>query len=107
MLVRVRAAGPHIVLATQVDPVNSVMSQLRDHFLICLIIWRTSLITEGDILSNTLFHCLQLSASLNSSDCFLLQTNAKLYAWSGNLSTAESQKAVLRVAEVLKVGVGC
>ncbi|KAG0607331.1 hypothetical protein M758_8G020200 [Ceratodon purpureus] len=66
MLVRVRAVGPHIVLAVQVEP---------------------------------------LSASLNSSDCFLLQTNSKLYAWSGNLSSAESQKSVLRVAEVLKPGV--
>lgn len=46
-----------------------------------------------------------LSASLNSSDSFLLQTNSKLYAWSGNLSTAESQRAVLRLAEVLKPGV--
>lgn len=46
----------------------------------------------------------QLSASLNSSDCFLLQTNAKFYAWSGNLSSAENQKVALRVAEFLKVG---
>ncbi|XP_024360709.1 villin-2 isoform X1 [Physcomitrium patens] len=66
MLVRVRAAGPHIVVAVQLEPV---------------------------------------SASLNSSDCFLLQTSSKLYAWSGNLSTAESQRAVLRVAEILKPGV--
>ena len=41
MLVRVRAAGPHIVVAVQVDPVNSVMSKLRDIFLAHLII------TEG------------------------------------------------------------
>ncbi|KAG0601882.1 hypothetical protein M758_11G145100 [Ceratodon purpureus] len=66
MLVRVRSAGPHIVVAVQVEP---------------------------------------LSVSLNSADCFLLQTNSKLYAWSGNLSSAENQKAVLRVAEVLKPGV--
>ncbi|XP_024403822.1 villin-3 isoform X2 [Physcomitrium patens] len=46
-----------------------------------------------------------VSASLNSSDCFLLQTNSKLYAWTGNLSTVENQKAVLRAAEVLKPGV--
>ncbi|XP_024402888.1 villin-3 isoform X1 [Physcomitrium patens] len=66
MLVRVRAAGPKIVQAVQVEP---------------------------------------SSASLNSSDCFLLQTNSKLYAWSGNLSTFESQKASLLVAEILKPGV--
>jgi len=46
-----------------------------------------------------------LSASLNSSDCFLLQTNAKFYAWSGNLSSVENQKVALRVAEFLKPGI--
>ncbi|KAH9566319.1 hypothetical protein CY35_04G125100 [Sphagnum magellanicum] len=46
-----------------------------------------------------------LAVSLNSSDCFLLQSSVKFYSWSGNLSTPEDQKVALQVAGFLKPGV--
>ncbi|MBA0701144.1 hypothetical protein Goari_022637, partial [Gossypium aridum] len=51
---------------------------------------------------------LQLDAvatSLNSIDCFLLQSGSSMFTWHGNQSTYEQQQLVTRVAEFLKPGV--
>lgn len=45
-----------------------------------------------------------VAESLNSCDCFLLQTGTSLFAWHGNSSTLEQQHSVARIAEFLKPG---
>eukprot|EP01018_Ginkgo_biloba_P033542 Gb_40777 [translate_table: standard] len=45
-----------------------------------------------------------VAESLNSTDCFLLQTGTSLFAWHGNSSTQEQQQLAARIAEFLKPG---
>ncbi|KAG8497016.1 hypothetical protein CXB51_008240 [Gossypium anomalum] len=44
-----------------------------------------------------------VATSLNSTDCFLLQSGSSMFTWHGNQSTYEQQQLVARVAEFLKV----
>ncbi|KAB2093900.1 hypothetical protein ES319_A02G122600v1 [Gossypium barbadense] len=46
-----------------------------------------------------------VATSLNSTDCFLLQSGSSMFTWHGNQSTYEQQQLVARVAEFLKPGV--
>ncbi|MBA0552285.1 hypothetical protein Golob_023112, partial [Gossypium lobatum] len=46
-----------------------------------------------------------VATSLNSIDCFLLQSGSSMFTWHGNQSTYEQQQLVTRVAEFLKPGV--
>ncbi|XP_012470662.1 villin-2 [Gossypium raimondii] len=46
-----------------------------------------------------------VATSLNSIDCFLLQSGSSMFTWHGNQSTYEQQQLVARVAEFLKPGV--
>eukprot|EP01018_Ginkgo_biloba_P036884 Gb_31397 [translate_table: standard] len=43
-----------------------------------------------------------VATSLNSTDCFLLQSGSSLFTWHGNSSTLEQQQLAARIAESLK-----
>ncbi|GMP86850.1 hypothetical protein CsSME_00039475 [Camellia sinensis var. sinensis] len=45
------------------------------------------------------------ATSLNSSECFLLQSGSSMFIWNGNQSTFEHQQLAAKVAEFLKPGV--
>jgi hypothetical protein len=44
-----------------------------------------------------------VATSLNSYDCFLLQSGTSMFLWVGNHSTHEQQELAAKVAEFLKV----
>ncbi|CAN4107227.1 unnamed protein product [Withania somnifera] len=44
-------------------------------------------------------------SSLNSNECFLLQSGSSLFSWHGNQSSHEQQQLAAKVAEFLKPGV--
>lgn len=44
-------------------------------------------------------------SSLNSNECFLLQSGSSLFSWHGNQSSYEQQQLAAKVAEFLKPGV--
>ncbi|XP_020575035.1 villin-2-like isoform X2 [Phalaenopsis equestris] len=46
-----------------------------------------------------------VTASLNSHDCFLLQSGNSLFIWQGNSSTFEQHQWATKIAEFLKPGV--
>ncbi|XP_059646294.1 villin-3 isoform X2 [Cornus florida] len=45
------------------------------------------------------------AASLNSNECFLLQSGSSIFSWHGNQSTFEQQQLAAKIAEFLKPGV--
>ncbi|MCD9643930.1 hypothetical protein HAX54_031822, partial [Datura stramonium] len=46
-----------------------------------------------------------VAASLNSNECFLLQSGSSVFSWHGNQSTYEQQQLAAKLAEFLKPGV--
>ncbi|KAL5719708.1 Villin-2 [Ranunculus cassubicifolius] len=46
-----------------------------------------------------------VATSLNSNDCFLLQSGSSVFTWHGGQSTIEQQQLAAKVAELLKPGV--
>ncbi|XP_010504669.1 PREDICTED: villin-3 [Camelina sativa] len=46
-----------------------------------------------------------VATSLNSYDCFLLQSGTSMFLWHGNHSTHEQQELAAKVAEFLKPGI--
>ncbi|KAK4412947.1 Villin-2 [Sesamum alatum] len=44
------------------------------------------------------------ATSLNSNDCFLLQSGSSVFSWHGNQGTFEQQQLVTKVSEFLKPG---
>ncbi|GAV87443.1 LOW QUALITY PROTEIN: Gelsolin domain-containing protein/VHP domain-containing protein, partial [Cephalotus follicularis] len=46
-----------------------------------------------------------VATSLNSTECFLLQSGSSIFTWHGNQSTFEQQQLAAKVAEFLKPGV--
>ncbi|KAF9664747.1 hypothetical protein SADUNF_Sadunf16G0050200 [Salix dunnii] len=62
-------------------------------------------------ISGTLVHndkAVQVDAvatSLNSAECFLLQSGSSIFTWHGNQSTFEQQQLAAKIAEFLKPGV--
>ncbi|XP_057467993.1 villin-2-like [Actinidia eriantha] len=46
-----------------------------------------------------------VATSLNSNECFLLQSGSSMFTWHGNQSTFEQQQLALKIAELLKPGV--
>ncbi|TMW98663.1 hypothetical protein EJD97_003653 [Solanum chilense] len=46
-----------------------------------------------------------VAASLNSNECFLLQSGSSVFSWHGNQSTYEQQQLTAKLAEFLKPGV--
>lgn len=45
-----------------------------------------------------------MATSLNSNDCFLLQSGSSIFSWHGNQGTFEQQQLASKIAEFLKVG---
>ncbi|KAK6127279.1 hypothetical protein DH2020_038942 [Rehmannia glutinosa] len=45
-----------------------------------------------------------VATSLNSNECFLLQSGTSIFSWHGNQSTFEQQQLAAKVAEFLKPG---
>ncbi|KAG8371960.1 hypothetical protein BUALT_Bualt12G0017100 [Buddleja alternifolia] len=45
-----------------------------------------------------------VATSLNSNECFLLQSGSSIFTWHGNQSTFEQQQLAAKVAEFLKPG---
>ncbi|KAF2307957.1 hypothetical protein GH714_033793 [Hevea brasiliensis] len=48
---------------------------------------------------------LKVATSLNSTECFLLQSGSSVFTWHGNQSTFEQQQLSAKIAEFLKPGV--
>ncbi|XP_010554831.1 PREDICTED: villin-3 isoform X2 [Tarenaya hassleriana] len=46
-----------------------------------------------------------VATSLNSYECFLLQSGSSMFLWHGNQSTHEQQQLAAKVAEILKPGI--
>ncbi|KAL8153178.1 hypothetical protein V2J09_010938 [Rumex salicifolius] len=44
----------------------------------------------------------QVAASLNSYECYILQTGTSIFIWQGNQSPFEQQQLAVKVAEILK-----
>lgn len=49
------------------------------------------------------FILVQVATSLNSTECFLLQSGSSVFSWNGNQCTAEQQQLAAKLAEFLKV----
>lgn len=49
------------------------------------------------------FVLVQVATSLNSTECFLLQSGSSVFSWNGNQCTAEQQQVAAKLAEFLKV----
>lgn len=56
-----------------------------------------------DKTGNVIFVFIQVATSLNSNECFLLQSGSSMFTWHGNQSTIEQQQLAAKVAEFLKV----
>ncbi|RXH76708.1 hypothetical protein DVH24_019596 [Malus domestica] len=48
---------------------------------------------------------LNVATSLNSTECFILQSGSSMFAWIGNQCTIEQQQLAAKLAEFLKPGV--
>jgi len=46
---------------------------------------------------------VQIAASLNSTECFVLQSGSAVFTWHGNQCSLEQQLLATKVAEFLKV----
>lgn len=46
---------------------------------------------------------IQVPSSLNSTECFLLQSGSTIFTWHGNQSSFEQQQLAAKVAEFLRV----
>ncbi|CAH2063838.1 unnamed protein product [Thlaspi arvense] len=55
--------------------------------------------------SNKALQVEAVATSLNSYDCFLLQSGTSMFLWHGNQSTHEQQELAAKVAEFLKPGI--
>lgn len=49
------------------------------------------------------FKLLQVSSSLNSSYCFILQTEASIFTWVGNLSSSRDHDLLDRMLDLINV----
>lgn len=54
--------------------------------------------------NNKAVHVDAVPSSLNSNECFLLQSGSSLFSWHGNQSSYEQQQLAAKVAEFLKPG---
>ncbi|XP_024975337.1 villin-3-like [Cynara cardunculus var. scolymus] len=55
--------------------------------------------------NNKALHVDTASTSLNSYECFVVQTGSHVYIWQGNQSTFEQQQWAVKIAEYLKPGI--
>ncbi|CAI9299943.1 unnamed protein product [Lactuca saligna] len=49
---------------------------------------------------------VQVATSLNTSECFLLQSSSSLFTWHGNQSSVEQHNIAAKIAEFLKTRMG-
>ncbi|PKA55391.1 Villin-2 [Apostasia shenzhenica] len=62
-------------------------------------------ISGTSVYNNKAIQVDAVATSLNSYDCFLLQSGNSLFLWQGNASTVEQNQWATRIAEFLKPGV--
>lgn len=68
----------------------------------CVALFRLSGIS---IHNNKAVQVDAVATSLNSTECFLLQSGSSVFSWNGNQCTAEQQLLAAKLAEFLKPGV--
>ncbi|KAI4363989.1 hypothetical protein MLD38_020136 [Melastoma candidum] len=68
----------------------------------CLALFR---ISGTSAHNNKVVQVEEVATSLNSTECFILQSGASMFTWHGNQSTFEQQQHAAKVAEFLKPGV--
>ncbi|XP_022766662.1 villin-2-like isoform X1 [Durio zibethinus] len=68
----------------------------------CVALFRISGTSEHN---NKALQVDAVATSLNSTECFLLQSGSSIFIWHGNQSTYEKQQLAAKVAEFLKPGV--
>ncbi|XP_039047369.1 villin-2-like [Hibiscus syriacus] len=62
--------------------------------------------TSGTALhNNKVVQVDAVASSLNSTECFLLQSDPTFYVWNGNQSTNEQKQFAVKIAGILKPGV--
>ncbi|KGN59352.1 villin-3 [Cucumis sativus] len=62
-------------------------------------------ISQTSIHNNKAVQVEAVATSLNSAECFVLQSGSSVFTWHGNQSTFEQQQLAAKVAEFLKPGV--
>ncbi|CAK9322854.1 unnamed protein product [Citrullus colocynthis] len=62
-------------------------------------------ISQTSIHNNKAVQVEAVATSLNSTECFVLQSGSSVFSWHGNQSTFEQQQLAAKVAEFLKPGV--
>ncbi|XP_073052229.1 villin-3-like [Primulina eburnea] len=62
------------------------------------------LISGTSLHNNKVIQVEAVATSLNSNECFLLQSGSSSFSWHGNQSTFEQQNLAAKVAEFLKPG---
>ncbi|KAF5950662.1 hypothetical protein HYC85_012655 [Camellia sinensis] len=94
----------HLFVATEFY--KNLATGLKD------IVWKSGDETKEEANDGVLSHAkaaklyhehFQVATSLNSNECFLLQSGSSLFTWHGNQSTFEQQQLAAKVAEFLKV----
>ncbi|EOY09224.1 Villin 2 isoform 2 [Theobroma cacao] len=68
----------------------------------CVALFR---ISGTSVHNNKALQVDAVATSLNSTECFLLQSGSSIFTWHGNQSTYEQQQLAAKVAEFLKPGV--
>ncbi|XWS66337.1 hypothetical protein CRYUN_Cryun05aG0191000 [Craigia yunnanensis] len=68
----------------------------------CVALFR---ISGTSVHNNKVLQVDAVATSLNSTECFLLQSGSSIFTWHGNQSTYEQQQLAAKVAEFLKPGV--
>ncbi|XWS59111.1 hypothetical protein CRYUN_Cryun08bG0094200 [Craigia yunnanensis] len=68
----------------------------------CVALFR---ISGTSVHNNKTLQVDAVPTSLNSTECFLLQSGSSIFTWHGNQSTYEQQQLAAKVAEFLKPGV--
>ncbi|XVF07216.1 hypothetical protein REPUB_Repub06bG0119400 [Reevesia pubescens] len=68
----------------------------------CVALFR---ISGTSVHNNKVLQVDAVATSLNSTECFLLQSGSSIFTWHGNQSTYEQQQLAVNVAEFLKPGV--
>ncbi|KAG7017590.1 Villin-2, partial [Cucurbita argyrosperma subsp. argyrosperma] len=61
-------------------------------------------ISQTSIHNNKAVQVEAVATSLNSTECFVLQSGSSVFSWHGNQSTFEQQQLAAKVAEFLKPG---
>ncbi|TYK25445.1 villin-3 [Cucumis melo var. makuwa] len=62
-------------------------------------------LSQTSIHNNKAVQVEAVATSLNSAECFVLQSGSSVFTWHGNQSTFEQQQLAAKVAEFLKPGV--